>query len=169
MKARMMTHACVLAALTSFDQVTGALLQPWGLWDLLAPKKKKKRRKCDLSPVNIKQVKPWKKGPSSSIWELHKHTRAWQMIFCLIYYAASREDLQRCFVPGCCVPTLWASTSHRSAALELITAALIQTHQIRFGPSRDKSPQPEPTWNTTTGCYAQPSLQPIGAQSASRS
>lgn len=75
------------------------------------------------------------------------------MIRCLIYYAASREDLQGCFVPACCVPSLAsAGTSHRSAASELITAALVQTHQIGFGLRHDKSPQTESVLKQTTGC-----------------
>lgn len=55
MKAWMMMHAHVLAALTSSEHVTRALLQLKVLsW---TETKKRQRRKCDLSPVNIKQVK----------------------------------------------------------------------------------------------------------------
>lgn len=54
-------------------------------------------------------------------------------------YPARQEDLQGCFVPGCCVPSL----SCAGAASELITAALVLTHQIRFGLCHDKSSQQE--------------------------
>lgn len=84
-----------------------------------------------ISVVKMKW-KPY--GASSSILQLRKHRRAWQMICCLIYYAASRDCLQGCFVPACCVPSSSsARTSHSRAVSQLITVALVQIHQHSAG------------------------------------
>lgn len=84
------------------------------------------------------------------------------MIRNLIDYTARREDLQGCFVPACCMrflpplpsPPLLCppGTSHRSEATELITAALVQSHQIGFSLSHNKSPKTESGLKQTTGC-----------------
>lgn len=74
------------------------------------------------------------------------------MICCLIYYAASQEDLLGCFVPGCWLAVfapLPAQTSHSSTVQELITAPLVPTHQIRSGLRHNKSSQPERTSSNT--------------------